>query len=342
MPYDSYIRINANGDGEGTWSNNPDQEEVMRERIKTGNSAEEFAVWEKRIRSVQAEIVIIDIGGRLQDDKVPLFEAADSFIVLSSDLEAIEPWKSFGEAHGCRCLAVIESYISGGEEVYKYDGVMKARISGLERGCFLEESVVLSTLVDKLIECSGYRHTKIVDFFEVGKAVGCARRWVTPVHHKEVTSIYFSRKYAQNIRNYLLKLKDDNCRYNILNLKVNWVAAIAVYSLCDGNLSRISFFDEWSNCFITPRLLEISPEIDDILEPEIKEMEDSVYLTLRAPLGEINTSRFTEYRLPHINTSKKLYLSGRFPTWFMTSVLCSYDSPEQYVLQPGNHYIRVK
>ena len=34
LPSGHYIRINANGDGEGTWSNNPNQEDVMKTRVK--------------------------------------------------------------------------------------------------------------------------------------------------------------------------------------------------------------------------------------------------------------------------------------------------------------------
>ena len=86
MPSDSFLRINANGDGEGTWSNNPDQDEVMGVRVKTGNTPSDFATWERRILNANRDIVLIDVGGRIQDDKIRLFKAADSFITAVSNV----------------------------------------------------------------------------------------------------------------------------------------------------------------------------------------------------------------------------------------------------------------
>jgi hypothetical protein len=90
MPSESFQRITANGDGEGTWSNNPNQSDVMAVRIKGSNTAEDFAQWRKQIQTAKQDIVLVDIGGRLQDDKGPLFDACDSFIVVSNSEDMIK------------------------------------------------------------------------------------------------------------------------------------------------------------------------------------------------------------------------------------------------------------
>ena len=87
MPSDDYLCIRANADGEGLWANNPNQQEVdtVRKCNKSGNTTADFNIWRKRIETVSRSIVIVDIGGRLSDDKISLFEVSDSFIIISSD-----------------------------------------------------------------------------------------------------------------------------------------------------------------------------------------------------------------------------------------------------------------
>ena len=79
MPSEAFQRINANGDGEGTWSNNPNQAEVQSVRIKGTNTEKDFLFWRGLIESAVQQIVLVDIGGKLQEDKAPLFDVCDSF-----------------------------------------------------------------------------------------------------------------------------------------------------------------------------------------------------------------------------------------------------------------------
>lgn len=87
LPSDSYQVIRANGDGEGLWSNNPNQHDVQAARKKGTNNPEDFARWQRQIETATQDIVIADIGGRIGDDKRGLFKACDSFVVLSSNPE---------------------------------------------------------------------------------------------------------------------------------------------------------------------------------------------------------------------------------------------------------------
>ena len=115
MPSEAFQRINANGDGEGTWSNNPNQTEVRSVRIKGTNTEKDFQFWKSLIESAVQQIVLVDIGGKLQEDKAPLFEACDSFIVVSSS-EDMSKWIRFGESHGCKCIGTVLSIIDKCEE----------------------------------------------------------------------------------------------------------------------------------------------------------------------------------------------------------------------------------
>jgi len=341
LPYDSYVRINANGDGEGTWSNNSDQDEVMRTRHKTGNTPADFARWTKRIRQVRSDIVLIDVGGRILEDKVPMFEAADCFVIISSDVSMVEAWRDFGESHGCRCLAIIESCLEGEEEICLDDGIIRARMSGLERGVCINDSKVLRAVAERLIEISGYRHEEVLDFYSIGKFLGCSTSWTT-TKGETVECIHFPLEKAGQIQEYLSTLWHNSYSYKIMNLKVNWVGVIAAQCLCRGSLSNISFYDEWTDRYLRPCKLRVSNECTQGLDFSIEETDRSVFLKVGNPIDEINTDNFHQYILPEINEEKPLFLSGRFPVWFTVSILGSYSSSEQYFHQPGNHYICVK
>lgn len=341
MPSDSYQRINANGDGEGTWSNYLDQQEVARVRIKTGNTPEEFASWEKRIRMASQSIVLVDIGGRLQDDKGPLFDVADNFIVLSSDPLMTEGWKSFGEAHGCLCLATVDSVLEGEHQILEETPYLRARISGLVRGSNHKESVVLRALADLLVRTSGYCRTELIDFCDIGREAGCVLEWKTR-EGVPVTHLDFRTEAASTICELLRRRYRTYSRYRIYNLKTNWVAAITSYCLGDGDITSVEFFDDWTSSFIRPSILRKTTGKTVGVICSLEETEDAVFLNMRSAGLSLNPVHFTDYTIPVIDENKTLYLSGRFPTWFTVSVLGSYSSREQYVLQPGNHYICVK
>lgn len=340
MPSDSYLRINANGDGEGSWSNNSDQQEIARVRKKSSNSADKFAIWTENIRCAFQDIVIIDIGGRLQEDKIPLFDASDSFVVLSSDPDMVAPWKEFGEAHGCRCLAIIESDLNGGHDeiLFRERGFIHARLSGLERGQFLFDSLVIRELADLIVRVSGYRRSVFLDFSKVGESIGCAFDWTTS-DGVRVTHSHFRPDHGPLIYNYLHGLGLNNHRCKVFGLKANWVAAIASSVLWREN--QVLFFDDRTGLYrsIGPvKKVPISCVADRWI---VEETED--YVKLSQSGYEVQSkSDNDEFTIPIINEDKPLYLSGRFPMWVIASILISYSSASKFLFQPGNHFFCVE
>lgn len=340
MPSDSYLRINANGDGEGSWSNNQDQQEIARVRTKSSNTPEKFAIWTENISRAFQDIVIIDIGGKLQEDKVPLFEVADSFVVLSSNPDMIAPWKEFGESHGCRCLATIEADLDGGHDdiVCRENNYMHARLSGLERGRFLLDSKVIKALADIIVSASGYRRSAFLDFSKVGESIGCALDWTTSEGIR-VTHSHFSPEHGPLIYDYLtgLQLKDNRCK--IFGLKANWVAAIASAVL--GKDNQVSFFDERTGVFRSVAPIPKVPVITAADRWIVEEGEDRIVLSQHY-IGQPSDSQFEDLTVPEINENKPLFLSGRFPMWIVASILATYTSKTKFIFQPGNHYYCVE
>lgn len=337
MPSDDYLCIRANGDGEGLWTNNPNQQEVdtVRKRNKSGNTSADFDVWRRRIETVRQRIVIVDIGGRLSDDKVPLFEACDSFIVISSDERMKGEWIRFGERHGCRCLAAIDSTLGNDDEVLATEPWLKARLGGLNRGTDMKDRKVVSMLADLMVRASGYKNIEYVNFYKMAEELHCADTWRAS-NGVKVSNVFFQLSKAPEIYRWLRADIDNGVHYRILGAEANWVAVIAAGCLSGGNPSDISFYDRWTGRYISPRLLQKTehPQNSDI-SIDVAENERSVRLDFTMKALDISPDDFGSYQLPVIDETKTLLVSGRFPNWFTVSVMMSYGNPEKYFRIPG-------
>lgn len=348
MPSDSFQRITANGDGEGAWSNNPNQEEVKRIRVKSHNTPEEFALWTRLINNAQQDIVLVDIGGRLQEDKVPLFQASDQFVIVCSrdmlkeEPDIVERWKTFGEDNGCKCIAIVYTVLEGKEEIYETSPIFTCQMSNLERGRYLRNSKVLKGLADTIITKSEYIPT--LNFNVIAHQLGGQRSWRTKngvlVEHACLTY-----KLAPVLQQLLQEEYSDIGYARIVGADSNWVASIAAKCLCGDTPEHISIYDYWTNSFVNLAKLETSDHPDDFnkgLVVNVEETDAYVRLLFNVPELGLDTARYKDYRMPVINESKPLLVSGRFPNWFMASIVMSYQSPVKYLHVPGRGYVCVE
>lgn len=339
MPADSYIRIDANGDGESTWSNNPNQEDVLSVRVKGSNNFDDFKRWLQKIQAVRQEICIVDIGGRLQEDKSILFDVCDCFIVLSNDLILAKKWIEFGEKHGCKCLAMIHSQLSGVDVVLRSDPYIVAEISGLERGRRCDDSIVVRSVADKIIEESEYRQVVKLDFINVANQIGASSVRYTSTGIK-VSCVNIEESHAVSLYKYFTTIYSPNVRYEISGIKVMWAACIAVTCLCKGTPDAVVFYDELENRYYSPFKIILSACPQNNLNLRLLEDGDSVLV--RAHVSETYHSMLVNNQFPIVDSSKDLYVSGNFPTWFFASIQLSYSNKRMYIHRPGIGYICVK
>lgn len=344
MPTDSFQRITANGDGEGAWSNNPNQEEISSIRVKSNNTPSEFALWTSLIQSASQDIVLIDIGGRLQEDKIPLFEASDAFIIVCSisHQEKISEWKEFGESHGCRCLAIITTFLDGQENIADCSPIFKASLSGLERGRWLKHSNVLKQLADLIIEESNY--IPQIHFQQIAHRIGRHNTRKT-INGLTIDCSRITKNKAPQVFELLREEYGTYSKLKLIGADTNWQACIAASALCEGNNCKLLIYDYWTDSFIQLERLEKSDtpnETNEGLTVDIKETSDSILLEFSTSELGIDTKHFRDYKFPVINEEKPLYISGRFPNWFMASIILSYQSPQIYIHNPGIGYICVK
>ncbi|NEQ47570.1 MAG: CRISPR-associated protein Csx3 [Leptolyngbya sp. SIOISBB] len=68
----------------------------------------------------QKSLVIVDVGGRVQPEKLPLLEACSHYLIISSVVDEIKKWHEFCRDRGnLRCLGVITSSLDKIETIHR-------------------------------------------------------------------------------------------------------------------------------------------------------------------------------------------------------------------------------
>lgn len=124
---DIYLQ-RAHWDGEGNWILELDETatDAEREAYKLANKGSLtdgfFPHHAQAILQLrrQKSLVLVDVGGKVQTEKVPLLEACTHYIVISSKPEEIAPWHEFcGDRGNLKCLAVIHSSLEKCEVIHR-------------------------------------------------------------------------------------------------------------------------------------------------------------------------------------------------------------------------------
>jgi len=156
MPTDAYTIIRACPDGEGTWSNNKNQNETTIVR-KKGEFTQAFI--EDACQAIDNQsnaIVLVDVGGVISKENAQVFKHCDSFFVVSNDENKKREWLEFGQELGLQCVGCVDSSLDGQEAIYSRTPFFQGRITDLQRGKILENSSVINAVVSDIIRKSKY------------------------------------------------------------------------------------------------------------------------------------------------------------------------------------------
>jgi hypothetical protein len=158
LPPDSFYLAFAAPDGEWHWSNFGDQDLVAAVRQK-GKFTEDFV--SNMVNAVsrnEQPLVLVDTGGIRSEANERIFDACDGCIILSSKPEEIVAWREFAIVHDVAVVAELDSVLHGTCELYgeQGDGVIRGRISGLERGHTIKSVTLeaVSARLRKVIEAN--------------------------------------------------------------------------------------------------------------------------------------------------------------------------------------------
>ncbi len=123
----------ANWDGEGNWilelpNDTNEERETCKHTYKGELSDRFFPHHADAILNLrqQKQLVIVDVGGKVQDTKLPILDACSHYLVISANPEKIPEWHEFcGDRGNLKCLAVIHSRLEPCEEIHQREPVLE-------------------------------------------------------------------------------------------------------------------------------------------------------------------------------------------------------------------------
>lgn len=341
LPSDSSTTIRACPDGEGTWSNNKNQQEVSNVR-KKGKFTKEFIENScKAIDNQTSDIVLVDVGGVMTKENRKIFRHCDNFIVLSSNEKLKQKWLRYGQYLGLECIGCIDSALEGKEKIYSREPYLQGKIVGLERGEKLENSELLKTIVSDIVERSKQEKTKktetqsfngvIIENMELATKIGNVTETLTQqgnvIKHTEWSSSNIPQVYK--IINKKINSKDE---VRIQGIRPNFLITAICKACQKQGVKKISAFDIRSNQYIPIRQLpkKRGIKIKNGLSYNVIQNKENVFFNIDLLQDNYTLEDYSKCILPQINERKNLYLSGRLPNWLIASITNSYNSNRIY------------
>lgn len=349
LPTDAYTIIRACPDGEGTWSNNKDQEETSMVR-KKGKFTKTFIDDScTAIDNQSNKIVLVDVGGVMSKENEQVFGHCDSFVVLSSDEEKKTEWLEFGEKLGLECIGCLDSSLEGKEEVYSRAPYLQGRIVGLERGEILENSSVINALVSDIVRKSKYAvkteiksknsEESFIDDIDLGFELGYGKE----IETEDGTPIKKVRWSEEALPKIYKKVQDDIVSHKPLKIngiRANFVLCAICKAASQKGIEEVSAYDIRLKQYVPIKQLPKQKNIRNArgLSYNIIENDENIFMDVDITNEKYSLEDYQDAILPKIKEGKNLYISGRMPLWLLASISSSYNSDRIYTFQPGKGF----
>ena len=349
MPTDAYTIIRACPDGEGTWSNNKNQNEttIVRKKGKFTKSFIEESC--KAIDNQPNSIVLVDVGGVMSPENEQIFGHCDSFVVLSSDEQKKQEWLEFGQRRRLECVGCLDSSLEGHEEIYSREPYFQGRIVGLERGEILEDSKVIKAVVSDIVRKSKYAEKvgksqtefegKMIDDTELGFELGYGKEILTE-DGTPIKKVRWPESAIPDIYQAVQEKVNPEQPVKINGIRANFVLCAICKAAKQKGSRDVSAYDIRTKSYIPIRDLPKKKGLKQTegLSYSILENKENVFMDIDITKEQYSLEDYEQCVLPQIKEGKNLYLSGRMPLWLLASISSSYDTNRTFTFQPGKGF----
>lgn len=349
MPTDAYTIIRACPDGEGTWSNNKNQNEttIVRKKGKFTKSFIDDAC--QAIDNQSNKIVLVDVGGVMSKENEQVFQHCDSFVVLSSDEQKKQEWLEFGQGLGLECVGCLDSSLEGQEKIYSRTPFFQGKIVGLERGKILEDSPVIKAIVSDIVQKSKYGEKTeeksqtieytMIDDTELGFELGYGKEIFTE-DGTTIKKVRWPENALPKIYQAVSEEVNSDQPVKINGIRANFVLCGICKAAKQNGVKDISAYDIRTKSYIPIRDL---PKERGLMQTEglyynILENKENVFMDIDITKEQYSLEDYEQCVLPQLKKEKNLYLSGRMPLWLLASISNSYDSSKIFTFQPGKGF----
>lgn len=347
-------------DGEGVFSNNPDQDYLIKSVRRKGNLTPEYAEEIKeQIERETAPIVLIDVGGKITPENKTIFSACNYAIILDSNNQQMEKWREFCQRQNVNILAEVKSILDKTKdesEIYG-ESPIKANMYNLERGTEKSTDILIRKLVEAISEplIAQGMEQKGKDLALQDYVLNMRRIAEYFNMIDESNNIEWKNECASEVYYYIRGFCDEKREIKLFESRANWITGLACEAAENSGVEDILLYDARENKYIKTKSIEHDFALKSDLIGNIEKYElikdklslymiqknDEVVIHFELNPDKKMTEEDLDYiKLPQMDDSKRIFISGRLPLWLFASISRSYQNSEKSVLQPGIGFIQ--
>lgn len=308
--------LRACPDGEGDWSQEAPPETVRLLRQK-GQFSDAFVDRVCRDLAQRHLPLLVDVGGKPTPEQERIFDQCTHAVLIASTVDGLEAWRQLAERHGLVIVAELHSVLNSEDSIEAETPVLRGRIGNLERhtGGSGPVTVALArrlrqifSYTDKELKALHFPHAPtelIVDIDQLGDCVGLsveARRW-----------------QLQDLPKALLCTPTD--AISIYGRGPNWLyAALALHAAPH----PVYLFDPRLGWTQPASLICATSAEPGAMTWQLEVQADFTWLAIQPGAPYLDYEEVNGARLPQLDTSRGVMLSGKIPHWLLVGAALAY------------------
>ena len=358
LPLEDTMRVAAQPDGEGDWTQNlygEDSDLARQLRNKGDFSPENVGHWKLQVANSNSRFTLVDVGGVVSPENEEICKEANSMIVISSDPGKITEWVELANRTGLNILAVLHSTLDGTQsesfirtpgEDWETEGV----VVGLDRGKF-KDSGTLRELASYLLERVPPKEEKVImseyekiSIESIAEMIGKKPEEIFLPGREPIKGLDWKPEELSAVYSALQKMAERGGKFVIDGrapqfLIINILHALhpSEVALADSKIKGGVIGIKGSNC---PEGNGSGPLPWKVTEgfqggTLVEYAKDRFTIVDSKNLGEIIP--------PETEPGKPVFLSGKTSNWASAEIALSYAHivPAVYLYQPGVGFICV-
>jgi len=326
LPRHRFVIIEGAPDGEGItgWAHEADSVLVRQIRRK-GRFTVEFVDWAvDSVRNSTADLTVVDVGGRPSPENERISRVCSHFLIVSSDPEKTLEWEEFGRRLGLEPVAILDSCLTGEDELYNKGQPLRGRITKLERDDPPFGSTTAQAVADRIMEVTGEPEEGLRPFDGSAQADVnfplLAEKLGLPIRHGGP-----DRDWLPSILSKLLGVALARCaELREVKLWGNCSAGHPYHTLACAFKQRVRYYDPKVPGYVP--LPEVRPqgESAQLLDWRIEERDDHTFVEFVIPGQIFDVFDLPLVTPPAVPQNKGMVISGKGPWWLTGTIARSY------------------
>lgn len=350
-------------DGEGVFTQNPNQEEIQKLRRKGTHSPQRAQTYANLIKNDEYEYDLVDVGGKITKENYSIMKECTHAIIVSNNPEDRKLWEQSAKECRLSLIASLDSSLDGKDEIYENtkDNVLRGKVTNLVRGHDIENSELFDKLIENISKLSIdskikndkieqlLRDKDVIDINEIAKQM-----------NKEIDKnekVMWDTSELPELIDRFSDIIKDKKSVKIYNSRATWMVCGLVEACKQQGIEDISFFDASVPCFneVTksePNITQNNTRInngallynvlpEDKLKLLLKQNENDILMYFDInPNKKVKIEDQDSMQLPDVDPNKSLYITGKLPAWLLAHITNTYDNKNKYIMQLGNYFIK--